>query len=305
MLLVDEYGERNIVPHINAYLVAAEDIYIDNRSTPISHVPQMGIGNKPIDGGNYLFTEEEKNDFLKKEPQAEPYFKTWLGGEEFIKGKKRFCLWLADCSPAELRQMPECLKRIEAVKAFREASKSAPTRLLAEKPRRFHVENMPNGTYIAIPKVSSSRRSIIPMGFLTPDILSSDLMQLIPDASLYHFGVLTSSMHMAWVRVVAGRLKSDYRYSNKLVYNNFPWPTPTTQQEQEITALAQAVLDARALFPDCTLADLYDPLTMPDELRAAHRKLDAAVEKAYGRKFKDDSDRVAFLFEEYKRLSEK
>ena len=302
-MLKAENGETEWAQHINGYLVNAPDVFIDNRSHPLCPVPEMGIGNKPIDGGNYLFTEEEKSTFLQREPQAAPYFHPWMGAEELINGKVRYCLWLGDCSPAVLRQMPECVKRVEAVRKLRAESKSAPTRSIADKPRRFHVENMPSGTYIAVPEVSSERRQYIPMGFLTPDVLCSNLLRLIPDASLYHFGILTSTMHMAWMRAVAGRLKSDYRYSNKLVYNNFPWPTPTPQQEQEITALAQVVLDARALFPDCTLADLYDPLTMPTELRAAHRKLDAAVEKAYGRKFKDNADRVAFLFEEYKKLS--
>lgn len=306
-LLVSEDGTPTEVSHINGYLVGAPDIFIDNRSKPLCNVPEMSIGNKPIDGGNYLFTEAEMHDFLTKEPQAASHFKAWMGAEELINGKKRFCLWLGDCTPAELRKLPLCLKRVEAVREFRLASKSAPTRVLADKPTRFHVQNMPKDSYVVVPKVSSERRHYIPIGLLDEHTLSSDLLQLIPQATLYHFGILTSTMHMAWMRSVCGRLKSDYRYSNKLVYNNFPWPEPTAEQQAKIEACAQAVLDARALYPDSSLADLYDPKTahLAPELTKAHAALDIAVEKAYGRKFKDDSDRVAFLFEEYRKLSNK
>ena len=302
-MLVDEQGEARSVAHINGYLVDAPDVFIDNRSKPLCNVPEMGIGNKPIDGGNYLFTDEEKAEFLTGEPTAAPYFHPWLGAEEFINGKRRHCLWLGDCSPAELRRMPLCLKRVEAVRQVRLNSKSAPTRAIADKPTRFHVENMPKGTYIAIPEVSSERRPIIPIGFMGPEVLCSNKLRLIPGATLYHFGVLTSHMHMAWTNAVCGRLKSDYQYSNKVVYNTFPWPTPSEEQKGQIEACAQAVLNARALYPDCSLADLYDPLTMPAELRKAHRELDAAVEKAYGRRFENDAERVAHLFELYRTLT--
>lgn len=302
-VLVNEKGEASKVSHINGYLVAADDIFIDNRSKPLCKVPEMGIGNKPIDGGNYLFTQQEMADFLCQEPQAAPYFKEWKGAEELINGKQRFCLWLGDCSPAELRKMPHSMKRIEAVREFRLASKSAPTRAIADKPTRFHVENMPQGTYIAVPKVSSERRHFIPIGFLDERTLSSDLLQIIPNATLYHFGVLTSTMHMAWTRAVCGRLEMRYRYSNKLVYNNYPWPSPTDEQRAKIEDCAQAVLDTRALYPDCSLADLYDPNVMPPELRKAHAKLDTAVEQAYGRKFTDDTERVSYLLGLYKQLT--
>ena len=304
-LLIDEQGNAMIAKHINGYLVDAADVFIDNRTRPLCNVPEMGIGNKPIDGGNYLFTEEEKEEFLKIEPAAEPYFKPWLGSQELINGLRRFCLWLGDCSPAQLKSLPESMKRVEAVRQFRLASKSAPTRAIATKPRRFHVENMPNGTYIAVPEVSSERRAYIPMGFFDEKTLCSNLLKLVPGASLYHFGILTSTMHMAWTRAVCGRLEMRYRYSNKIVYNNFPWPEATEMQKAKIAELAQGVLDARALYPDSTLADLYDPDRMPDELTDAHRKLDAAVEKAYGRRFSNDADRVAFLFEEYEQLTSK
>ncbi len=204
-------GSMRIVQNINGYLVEADNIVIDSRSKPICNVPEIGIGNKPIDGGYYLFTEDEMKEFIKLEPKAERYFKKWLGSKEFINGYFRYCLWLGDCSPKELRSMPECLKRIEAVKQFRLESSSAGTRKLAEKPTRFHVENMPKSNYIIVPEVSSERRRYIPLGFMNPEILCSNLVKLIPDATLYHFGVLTSNVHMAWMRTVCGRLKSDYR----------------------------------------------------------------------------------------------
>ncbi len=304
-LLIDEQCVPRVVDHINGYLTAAADIFIENRSKPLCCVPEIGIGNKPIDDGHYLFTEEEKDDFLKLEPAAAPYMHPFLGAQEFINRKARYCLWLGDCSPSELRNLPECAKRIEAVRLYRSSSKSAPTRAIACKPRRFHVENMPNGTYIAIPEVSSERRDYIPIGFLTPDVLCSNKLKLMPDATLYHFGVLTSTMHNAWMRAVSCRLETRYSYSNKIIYNNFPWPEANELQQAKIAEFAQAVLDARALYPDSTLADLYDPNLMPAELTDAHRKLDAAVEKAYGRKFADDAERVAFLFEKYSELTAK
>ena len=303
-LLMDETGESRKASHINGYLVDAADIFIDNRTRPICSVPEMGIGNKPIDGGNYLFSPEEKEAFIAKEPLSEQYFKPWMGSQELIKGLVRYCLWLGDCNPTELRKMPEAMKRVEAVRKFRATSKSAPTQAIAETPRRFHVENMPKGTYVAIPETSSERRMYIPIAFYDENVLCSNALRLIPNATLYHFGVLTSTMHMAWTRAVCGRLEMRYRYSNKIVYNNYPWPEVTAEQESKISELAQGVLDARALYPECSLADLYDPLTMPPELVAAHRKLDAAVERAYGRRFADDAERVAFLFEKYRELTE-
>ena len=294
---------RHKAENINGYLIDASNICIESRKKPLCAVPEIGIGNKPIDGGYYLFTEAEKNEFVKKEPLSEKYFRKWLGSEEFINGKVRYCLWLGDCPPSELKSMPECLKRVDAVKQYRLASKSAPTRKLADKPRRFHVENMPTSEYIVIPEVSSENRYYIPLGFLSPDILSSNLVKIIPKATLYHFGILTSSVHMAWTRAVAGRLKSDYRYSKDIVYNNFPWPEADGKQKATIEPLAQAVLDARALFPESSLADLYDPLTMPPELLKAHQKLDRAVMKLYGFKANmAEAEVVAKLFERYQRL---
>ena len=271
-----------IVQNINGYLLDASNIFVESRNKPICNVPEIGIGNKPIDGGNYLFTKEEMEVFLKAEPAAEKWFKPWYGSQEFINRKPRYCLWLGDCPPNELRKMPECMKRVEAVRQLRLASKSAGTVKLADTPTRFHVENMPEGTYIVVPEVSSEKRRYVPMGFMTPDILCSNLVKIIPNATLYHFGVLTSNVHMAWMRAVCGRLEMRYRYSKDVVYNNFPWPTPTDAQKAKIEQTAQAILDARALYPDCSLADLYDEIAMPPELRKAHQQNDRAVMQAYG-----------------------
>ena len=276
-------GERyQQVENINGYLLDGENIFIESRNKPICDVPEIGIGNKPIDGGNYLFEKEEMEEFLQKEPEAAQYFHPWYGSYEFINRKPRYCLWLGDCSPAELRKMPECMKRVQAVRDYRLASKSPGTVKLADKPTRFHVENMPKGTYIVIPEVSSEKRRYVPIGFMDSHVLCSNKLRLMPDAGLYQFGVLTSNVHMAWMRVVTGRLKSDYSYSVNIVYNNFIWPTPTEAQKAKIQQTAQAILDARALYPDSSLADLYDELTMPPELRKAHQANDRAVMQAYG-----------------------
>lgn len=301
------YGDREqVVSSINAYLVEADNVFVESRNKPLCSVPEIGIGNKPIDGGNYLFTEDEKNEFIAKEPLSEKWFRPWIGSQEFINRYYRYCLWLGDCPPNELRKMPECMKRVQAVKEYRMSSPSAGTRKLADKPTRFHVENMPKDNYIIIPRVSSERRRYIPMGFITPDILTSDSAHIIPCATIYHFGILTSNVHMAWTRTVCGRLKSDYRYSKDIVYNNFPWPDPTPEQKAKIEQTAQAILDARALYPDCSLADLYDELTMPPELRRAHQANDKAVMQAYGfwGKLNSESACVAELMKMYQELVE-
>ena len=293
------------VSHINGYLMDAPDVFIGSRQHPLADVPEIGIGNKPIDGGNYLFTRDEMLEFIQIEPKSEQYFKPWYGSVEFIHQQPRYCLWLGNCSPAELRQMPHCMKRIEAVRDTRLASTSAGTRKLADRPTRFHVENMPKGNYIIVPSVSSEKRRYIPMGFMSPDVLASNLVLLIPEATLYHFGILESNVHMAWMRAVCGRLKSDYRYSKDVVYNNFPWPTPTEEQRAKIEQTAQQILDARAKYPDSSLADLYDELTMPMELRRAHQQNDRAVMEAYGFPVKTmtESQCVAELFKMYKELT--
>lgn len=308
--IFDTTGQVNKVEFINGYLLGAKSVFIESRATPIEDVFEMGIGNKPIDGGNYLFNEEEMHSFIEIEPSSRKYFKKWFGAQEFINRKNRFCLWLGEASPSELRSMPNVLKRIEAVRNYRLSSPSEGTRKIAEKPTRFHVENMPRGNYLLVPRVSSENRRYIPMGFMTPNDLASDAVQIVPNASLYDFGVLTSNVHMAWMRTVAGRLKSDYRYSAKIVYNNFPWPKVTEEQREFISKAAQAILDARSLYPESTLADLYDELTMPGELRKAHQENDIAVMKAYGMikkvggkdKFMTESETVSKLFELYEEL---
>lgn len=297
--------------HINGYLTESNDVFIENRTKPICDVPTMGIGNKPIDGGFYLFEKDEMEDFIKREPLSQSYFREWYGAKEFINRQPRYCLWLGEASPAQLRAMPLALKRVEAVRDYRLASPSAGTRKIAEKPTRFHVENMPATEFLLVPRVSSENRRYVPIGFMSPDKIASDAIQIIPNASLYHFGILTSNVHMAWMRTVAGRLKSDYRYSAKIVYNNFPWPEVTNEQEEKISQTAQAILDSRALYPDSSLADLYDELTMPPELRKAHQANDKAVMQAYGmtkevdgkKTWLTESETVARLFEMYEALA--
>lgn len=276
-------GDRyQVANNINGYLLDGENVFVESRSKPICNVPEIGIGNKPIDGGFYLFEKEEMEDFIKKEPSSKKYFRPWYGSREFINQKPRYCLWLGECTPAELKAMPHCMERVKAVREYRLASPSAGTVKLADKPTRFHVENMPKGNYIVIPKVSSENRKYVPMGLMSPDMLCSDLVFIVPNATAYHLGVLTSNAHMAWMRAVCGRLEMRYRYSKDIVYNNFPWPAPTEQQKAKIEQTAQAILNARALYPDSSLADLYDELTMPPELRKAHQANDRAVMDAYG-----------------------
>jgi len=270
-------------------------------------VPEIGIGNKPIDGGFYLFAEREMQEFIKKEPESSQYFHEWIGSDEFINGNRRYCLWLGDLSPAELLKMPECMKRVKTVRDYRLKSSSAPTIKLAEKPTRFHVENFPKGNYIVVPEVSSEKRNYVPIGFLTPDIFCSNLVKIIPDATLYHFGILTSSVHNAWMRAVCGRLESRYRYSKDIVYNNFPWSNPTDTQKTKIEQTAQAILDARAKYADCTLAQLYgENAYLFPELVKAHKENDKAVMAAYGFDPKmSETEIVAELFKMYEKLTKK
>ena len=288
--------------NINPYLSDAPDSFILNRQEPICDVPRMGIGNKPIDGGFYLFNEDEMLEFLKKEPVARRFFHPWIGAEEFINNKKRYVLWLGNSTAQDLKDMPLARERIKAVREYRLASKSMPTQKLAETPTRFHVENMPKGNSILIPEVSSERRVYIPIGFVGPEVMCSSLVKLIPNATLYHFGIITSQIHNAWMRVVAGRLKSDYRYSIGVVYNNFIWPNPTDKQRIAIEEYAQAILYIRENYSDSSLAEMYNPdydFLYPD-LISAHKVLDSAVEQAYGVNFGGDEERVvAHLFKLY------
>jgi len=299
-------GERIVnANNINAYLIDAPNVFVGSREKPLFEVPEIGIGNKPIDGGNYLFEKEEMDAFILEEPQSALFFHPYYGAYEFIHRKPRYCLWLGECSPAELRKMPHCMKRVEAVRNFRLASKSAGTVKLAERPTHFHVENMPKGNYIVIPQVSSQNRRYIPMGYMDETVICSDKVRLMPGGTLYHFGILESNVHMAWMRTICARLKSDYSYTVNNVYNNFPWPNPTESQKAKIEKTAQAILDARALYPDSSLADLYDELTMPVELRKAHQENDRAVMLAYGFDIKTmtESQCVAELFKLYQELT--
>ena len=286
--------------NINGYLLDAPNVWIESRNKPLCDVPEIGMGNQPIDNGLYLFTDDEKVEFLKKEPKAQSYFHHWYGADEFINNKIRWCLWLGDCTPAELRSMPLCYERVLKVRKYRLESTRSSTIKLADNPTHFQTENMPKGNFIVIPEVSSGRRHYIPIGYMDDSVLCSNKLRLMPQANLFYFGVLTSKVHNAWMRVVCGRLKSDYSYSINIVYNNFPWPNPIEAQKAKIEQTAQAILDARAKYPDSSLADLYDELTMPLELRRAHQENDKAVMAAYGFKSNmEESEIVAELFRLY------
>lgn len=271
-----------VAKNINGYLLDGDNVFIESRNKPLCNVPEIGMGNQPIDNGQYLFEEDEMDAFIKTEPLSAAFFHPWYGAKEFISRKPRYCLWLGECSPVQLKQMPQCLARVRAVKEYRESSSRASTVKLSLKPTRFQTENMPKGHYIVIPEVSSEKRRYIPMGYLDDSKLCSNKLRLMPNANLFEFGVLESNVHMAWMRCVCGRLEMRYDYSIKIVYNNFPWPTPPRNLFDKIEQTAQAILDARALYPDCSLADLYDELTMPPELRKAHQDNDRAVMDAYG-----------------------
>ena len=298
-------GTDKIVENINPFLVDAPNVFIDSRSIPICDVPKMTTGNRPADGGHLIIEKEDYDNFIKREPNAKKYIKRFMGSVEYINNKERYCLWLVGVSPAELRKMPEVLKRIEACKKDRLNSPDKGRQKLADTPAVFRETQNPE-QYIIMPKVSSERRKYIPCGFLNGNIIPSDLVFIIPNATLYHFGVLTSNVHMAWMRTVCGRLKSDYRYSKDIVYNNFPWCNPTPEQKAKIEQTAQAILDARVKYPDCSLADLYDETTMPPELRKAHQANDKAVMQAYGfwGRLNSESECVAELMRMYQKLTE-
>lgn len=292
-----------LVDNINYYLIEAPTVFVESRSEPLCDVPSMTTGNRPADGGHLIIESEDYDSFIQKEPGAAKYIKQLIGAVEFINNKKRYCLWLVNANPAEIRKMPEVMRRVEACKQDRLSG--APDRQkLASTPTLFRETNNPS-TFIVIPSVSSENRRYIPIGFLDKNTIPTNLVLIIPEASFYHFGILTSNVHMAWVRAVCGRLKSDYRYSKDIVYNNFPWPNPTPEQKEKIEQAAQGILDARALYPDCSLADLYDELSMPPELRKAHQANDRAVMQAYGFDVKTmtESTCVAELMKLYQELA--
>ena len=294
---------KQLVDNINAYLIEAPTTFVLSRTKPICDVPEMTSGNRPADGGHLIIEESEYDEFVAKEPKAIPYIRQLSGATEFINNKKRWCLWLVNVSPAELRKMPETLKRVELCKQDRLAG-AEDRQKLALTPTLFRETKNPN-TAIVVPRHSSENRKYIPFGFIGKEMILTDAAMCIPDASVYDFGVLESNVHMAWVRAVCGRIKSDYRYSKDIVYNNFPWPTPTEAQRAKIEQTAQAILDARALYPDCSLADLYDEVTMPPELRKAHQQNDKAVMQAYGFDIKTmtETSCVAELMKMYQELT--
>jgi len=296
------------VANLSPYLIAGSDTVISSRSAALCDVPEIIFGSMPNDGGHFLLDAQEKRVLLMIEPGAKKFLRPFLGAEEFINGKERWCLWLVEAAPAELRALPEVMRRMNAVKAHRLASNRETTRELAKTPALFGEIRQPSKKYLLIPSVSSEQRSYIPMAFMSQQVIGSNLVLLIPAASLLHFGVLTSRMHMSWVRQVCGRLKSDYRYSNRLVYNNYPWPmVATAAQKARVEECAQAVLDAREPFlkAGSTLADLYGPLTMPLALHKAHAHLDRAVERCYRKEaLTSDRERVEFLFQLYEKLTE-
>ena len=325
--LYDDSGAHEC-KNINAYLTDAPNVIVSSRSKPLCNVPSMIYGNKPVDGGHLIFTKSERDEFLAREPKARKWMFTLIGGTELINNKPnvndklRYTLWLEGISPAELRSMPAVMERVAACKQARENSPAAAIRKFAETPHLFAQRTQPNiplldedGNPILtdgqqhynllLPEVSSERRKYVPMGYVASEIVTNNLVKLIPDATLYHFGILESNAHMAWMRAVCGRLEMRYRYSKDVVYNNFPWPNPTDEQKAKIEQTAQAILDARALYPDSSLADLYDELTMPVELRKAHQDNDRAVMQAYGFNVKTmtESQCVAELFKLYQELT--
>lgn len=299
----DRYIKAN---NINGYLLDAPNVFIENRSKPICNVSKMDFGSMPNDNG-YLsnYTTEEKENIVKQYPEADGLFRKILGATEFINNKERWCLWLENASPFLLKNIPPIYDAVNNVRKVRQESNREATKKLADTPMLFGENRQPKTDYLIVPRVSSERRKYVPIGFMTADTIVSDAVQIVPDATLYEFGVMTANVHMAWMRAVCGRLKSDYRYSVKLVYNNFPWPTPTDEQKAAIEKTAQAILDARALYPDCSLADLYDEVAMPPELRKAHQENDKAVMCAYGFNIKEttESSCVAELMKMYQKLT--
>ena len=312
--IFDSAGQINKVNNINGYLIDAKNIFVEGRSRVLSSVNEMIFGSMPNDNG-YLsnYSDEEKKNIVKKYPKSEKFFKRIYGAQEFINNQVRWAIWLNGVSPSEWRGISPIEEAVNNVRNNRLSSNRESTKKLSAIPYLFGEIRQPDSTYLLVPRVSSETRRYIPMDFMSPDEIASDAVQIIPNATLYDFGILTSNVHMAWMRTVAGRLKSDYRYSAKIVYNNFPWPTVTEEQKQFIANTAQGILDARALYPDCSLADLYHPNKMPLELIKAHQENDKAVMKAYGMikkvngrdKFMNVSETVARLFEMYQELTEK
>jgi len=301
-------GYYKLASQINSYLLDSPNVIISSRTTPLcTNTPIMMKGSQPTDGGHLIIKENELADFLRKEPFAKEYIRKFLGAEEFINNRARYCLWLKNALPSDLRKMPLVIERLRLVADSRRSSSKTATQEWANKPTLFTEDRQPNTNFIVIPEISSEKRKYVPIGFMNPSVICSNKLQIIPNATLYDFGILTSNASMAWLQTVCGRLEMRLIYSNSIVYNNFPWPTPTDEQKAKIEQTAQAILDARALYPDCSLADLYDELTMPVELRRAHQANDKAVMQAYGfwGKINSESECVAELMKMYKKLTEK
>ena len=303
--VIFDNDKYKFVENINSYLAEAPDVFIQSVSKPLCDVPPMRFGSMPRDGGGFVLSADEKAEMIAKEPLSEKWIHPYIGATEFINNRERYCLWLVGANPSEVKKCPSVMKRIEFVRDFRASSKAAGTRKFAQTPMTFCQIAQPDTDYIIVPKTSSGRRRYVPLGFMDKETIASDLVFLIPNGTLYNFGILMSNVHNAWMRTVCGRLKSDYRYSKDIVYNNFPWPNPTDEQKAKIEQTAQAILDARALYPDCSLADLYDELTMPVELRKAHQANDKAVMQAYGFDYKTmtESECVAELMKMYQNLA--
>ncbi len=303
------YEGENITEasNINGYLLNADNVFIEKRMKPLYDVPEICLGGQPIDDGNFILTEEEKNELLKEEPQAAVFIRHYMMGKDFINRSPRYCLWLKNADPSLLRKCPKVLERVENVRQFRLKSTRDKTLKAANTPTLFGAPYECMTDYVAIPKVSSSNRRYIPMDYLPQEVIPGDKLFVLSGGDIYHFGVLTSNVHMSWMRAVCGRLKSDYSYSNTIVYNNFPWPTPTAEQREKISQTAQGILDARALYKDATLADLYDELTMPPELRKAHQQNDKAVMQAYGFSIRDTTEEtcVSALMKMYQEMADK
>ena len=284
-------------------MVEGSDFALNTVRKPICNVPEILFGSKLVDDGNFLFTEEEKIDFIDKEPTSNKFFRLILSGDEFLNGKKRWCLWLKNISPSELRESKLVTERVKKVKEFRLKSTKIPTQKAANFPTLFAELRQPESDFLLVPLTSSENRNYIPLGFFSKNYIVTNSCSVIANATIFHFGILTSLMHMSWVRNTCGRLKSDFRYSNTIVYNNFPWPeNPSDDKKNAVETAAQKVLDVRLKYPDSSLADLYDPNTMPADLVKAHNELDKAVDGCYRKEpFKSEAARMEFLFELYEK----
>ena len=304
--LFTDGSNGKIVSNISPYLVEGEDIFVVAEKESLCGMPKMNFGNQPRDGGFFVIKEDEYHDIMEKEPEIQKWLHPYIGADEFIKGKKRWCLWLKHASPKDIMNSKILSEKVEAVRQFRLSSKAKTTNGYAKVPQLFAQITQPDDVdFLIIPSVSSERRRYVPIGFATSNIISSNAVQIVPDATLYHFGILTSNIHMAWMRAVCGRLKSDYRYSKEIVYNTFPWPNPTDAQKIKIEQTAQAILDVRAQYSDCSFADMYgEKMYLFPELLKAHQNNDRAVMQAYGFSIKDmtESSCVAELMKMYQGL---